>query len=67
MLGNMRSKQSQIEALSMRVKHDRDALLSTLNSLRERNELLEEQVERLEIDLAGRARLTQRERPTPLL
>ena len=53
LLGNMRSKQSQIEALSMRVKHDRDALLSTLNSLRERNELLEEQVERLEIDLAG--------------
>ena len=43
LLGNMRSKQSQIEALSMRVKHDRDALLSTLNSLRERNELLEEQ------------------------
>ena len=53
LLGNMRSKQSQIEALSMRVKHDRDALLSTLNSLRERNELLEEQVELLEIDLAG--------------
>ena len=53
LLGNMRSKQSQIEALSMRVKHDRDALLSTLNSLRERNELLEEEVERLEIDLAG--------------
>jgi hypothetical protein len=45
LLGNMKSKQSQIEALSMRVKHDRDALLSTLNSLRERNELLEEQVE----------------------
>ena len=41
LLGNMKSKQSQIEALSMRVKHDRDALLSTLNSLRERNELLE--------------------------
>ena len=53
LLGNMRSKQSQIEALTMRVKHDRDALLSTLNSLRERNELLEEQVARLEIDLAG--------------
>ena len=31
LLGNMRSKQSQIEALTMRVKHDRDALLSTLN------------------------------------
>ena len=41
LLGCMKSKQSQIEALSMRVKHDRDALLSTLNSLRERNELLE--------------------------
>ena len=52
----MKSKQSQIEALTMRVKHDRDALLSTLNSLRERNELLVEQVERLEIDLRARAR-----------
>ena len=43
--------------------YDRDALLSTLNSLRERNELFEEQVERLEIDLAGtRARLNERDR-----
>ena len=66
LLGCMKSKQSQIEALTMRVKHDRDALLSTLNSLRERNELLEEQVERLEIDLAG-TRETQREGPTSLL
>ena len=58
LLGNMKSKQSQVEALSMRVKHDRDALLSTLNSLRERNELLEEQVaRRVEIMLDRRVDL----------
>ena len=40
----------------MRVKHDRDALLSTLNSLRERNELLESRSSAWKSTWRGRAR-----------